>query len=258
MNASKFIFPGLFKILLITVINSVVTTSLFAEPLLVAVCANFRFAAEEIKASYLKTYPGEIALIIHSSGKLTHMIENGAPFHVFLSANKFYARYLFEKGHGLFPPKVYAVGCLIAASLKPIEGKDLISKVRNSDIIAYSNPVVAPYGKAAEEFLKRNNLYYDFIGKTVYGESISQINQFLLNGSVPLCFTSSSLLYSQKITGDKVHYIIIPEEFYSPLEQSGLILKFAGNSLLSESISFFEYLLGKEGMNIIQKHGYRS
>ena len=53
----------------------------------VAVAANAQFALKEMVKDFGNITDIEIDLIIGSSGNLTSQIKNGAPFHVFLSAD---------------------------------------------------------------------------------------------------------------------------------------------------------------------------
>ena len=88
----------LFKLIVITIL----TTSIYANSLKVAVAANVRFAFDEIAVAYEKKSGVKIIPIVSSSGKLTAQIEHGAPFDLFLSANMKYPTYLYSKKTLLF------------------------------------------------------------------------------------------------------------------------------------------------------------
>ena len=67
------------------------TTSCIHESNLnVATSANMQFAMNEIISEFEKDNDISIELIVSSSGKLTSQIEQGAPFDIFIAANKKY------------------------------------------------------------------------------------------------------------------------------------------------------------------------
>lgn len=117
--------------------------------------------------------------------------------------------------------------------------------------IAISNPKTAPYGKSAIDFLKNNGLYEFVAHKLVFGESVTQTNQFVATKSVPIGITAySSLHYYTKILETSI--VKIPEHLYDPILQGVVQI----NSESEEAAEFINYLFSKEGTKILNKFGY--
>ena len=86
------------------------------KPLTVAVAANLKTAAEELKKAFEAEHPGvDVALTFGASGTFFAQIQNGAPFDLFLSADREYpAKVVAAKLGGASDEKVYAFGKLVA------------------------------------------------------------------------------------------------------------------------------------------------
>lgn len=63
---------------------------LLAGDLTIAVAANARYAVDKIVQEFEKDTNIQCRLVVASSGKLSAQIRNGAPFHLFLSADTSY------------------------------------------------------------------------------------------------------------------------------------------------------------------------
>src|SRR6185312_9566014 len=114
--------------------------------LTVAVAANMQYTIQELIAEYNKTDKTTINVVVGASGKLTQQIMNGAPFDLFISADKAFPQTLAGNHFTLEPPKVYAQGLLVLWSAKPAiqPAKDLkLLLGANIKSIAIANPKTA-------------------------------------------------------------------------------------------------------------------
>lgn len=224
-----------------------------SETLKVATSANMQFAMQEIIDSFMESCHCQVDLITGSSGKLTAQIEQGAPYDIFVSANTKYPTYLFKKGLTKSTPKVYAQGQLVLWSSKPqkYQLSDLTSDLIKQ--IAIPNPKNAPYGQAAIEVLKQKHIYHQVKQKLVYGESVSQVNQFVESQTVDVGFTAFSVVKSKN--NDKIdNWSLIDKQFYQPILQSAVMIDRKNHS--QTTIDFFEYLFSDESQLILKKYGY--
>ncbi len=218
--------------------------------ILVATSANMQFVMKELVNTYTKKTNHKIDLVVGSSGKLSTQIEHGAPYDIFVSANKIYPEYLYKKGLGKTPPKTYAKGQLILWSTKdfPLSLKMLKTKIIKK--IAIANPKTAPYGKATIEFLKKSGIYKDIKNKLVFGESISQVNQFITTQSVEVGFTTQAIKHTKQYKSGN-----FLELANSPLlSQSALLINH--KDLNKNAIEFYNFLFTNEAKKIFNQFGY--
>jgi molybdate transport system substrate-binding protein len=231
----------------------------FAQPVRVAVAANASFVLKKLAADYKKKTGVSIEVLSGSSGKLATQIKNGAPYHIFLSADMDFTEQLYEAGFALTKPKVYAMGSLIVgsstmASLK--NWKQLLSR-NTGGKIAIANPELAPYGKAAQQALKKLNLYQTAISRLVFAESISQVNTYVLNKAVDLGFTTESLVYELP-TATPFKWERIDAGSYSPIRQGAVLLKYAKSSNYANARKFYDYLFSAAAKNTFIHFGYKT
>ncbi len=230
--------------------------NLAEEKITIAVSANAQYAMKAIEILYEKETGKDIELIIGSSGKLTAQIREGAPFDIFMSADMDFPNQLHKEGLTLGEPKVYAYGSLVLWSLTIEEGlimKSLLAA--NVKSIAIANPKLAPYGVAAVDVMKYYKLYDAVEKKIVYGESISQVNQYITSKSADVGFTAKSVVMSPEMQG-KGRWIDIDKKAYTPIEQGAVVLKHA-NGNKTDADAFYNYIYSAKAQNILKKYGYQ-
>jgi molybdate transport system substrate-binding protein len=227
-----------------------------AQTLRVAVAANAQFVAEKLAQAFKKQSGIEAQLIVSSSGKLTTQIEQGAPFDVFLSADMKYPQELHKKKLTISAPKIYAYGALVIWSKTNITFSKNLSGLNNAAIkkIAIANPKLAPYGTAAEEAMQKTNTLNALKPKLVYGESIAQVNQYLLTGAVDAAFTAKSVVLdpAQKGVGC---WTEVDSKLYRPIAQGIVVLKASQN--LAAANKFDQFLFSAQAKQIFKAYGYR-
>ncbi len=224
--------------------------------LLIATAASAKFPMSKLIEEFTKEKGIECELIVSSSGKLTAQIIEGAPYHLFISADMKYPNVLFEKNLS-GKPIMYAYGKLVLWTAN----KDLnpsVDALTTKEIkhIAVPNPKIAPYGEVAVEVLKYYNIYDQVEKKLVYGESVSQTNQFILSGTAELGFTSKSSVFFDAMKG-KGNWTELPRASYSPIAQGAVMLKSA-NEIETSAQAFLDFLLSSEGQAILEEFGYET
>jgi molybdate transport system substrate-binding protein len=223
------------------------------SPLKVACSANMQYPMQEIIERFELKCDCKIDLIVGSSGKLTAQIEQGAPYDIFVSADSVYPNYLYNNGLTLKTPQIYAYGQLIllSANDKIISLNDLNKPFVKK--IAIANDEIAPYGKASIQVLKKMNIYNAIQSKLVFGESISQVNQFIESGAVDVGFTSMSFVKSNQFKQNK-SWSKVDNKLYNPIIQSVVIIKRNNQSELVNR--FYGDLFNSEVQLILKKYGY--
>lgn len=209
------------------------------DTLKIATAANMQFAMEELIGAFEEETEFQAEMILSSSGKLTAQIEAGAPFDIFFSADEKYPKQLWDKGL-TDEPSIYAYGRLVEWKVERDQYQ----------LYAMANPKTAPYGRATEEYLKNQKIQ---LPDVVYGESISQVNQFLLSGTVDAGFTSLSTVLSNKFhrAGS---WQIIPDSLHSPIAQSYAIIK--GSEKKDKATAFSSFLSSNNAKAILEAYGY--
>lgn len=247
MKLKAFILSALFVLCL--------NAAAYAQSLKVAAAANLQSVIKILGADFSKRTGITIEPIVGSSGKLVAQISNGAPYDVFLSADMEFPQKLAQNGFAERPPVVYALGSLIICSTKNLDLKNWTKLITTTQIekIAIANAAIAPYGRAAEESLRKFDLLDKVKTKIVYGESISQVNTYITTGVVTLGFTSLSLVKDPANTA-KLNWQLVDTKSYAPIQQGMVLLKKAANKQRAEQ--FYRYLLSAPAKNILKKYGY--
>jgi molybdate transport system substrate-binding protein len=160
---------------------------------------------------------------------------------------------LFKVGKAVDPPAVYAFGKLVLWSIR----EDITPSVKNLGLenirhIAIANPATAPYGAAAIEVLENYGLLDSLQQKLVYGESISQTNQFIISGHAEAGFTAMSVVKSKQMR-NRGQWIEIPHDLYSPVSQGAVIIDNENTALARQ---FYDFLFSPEGQMMLQHFGY--
>lgn len=227
-----------------------------SDQLKIATSANMQFAIKEIIKSFSETTGIKCQTIVSSSGKLTAQIKEGAPYDLFVSADMKFPNELFQQGFTIGEPKIYAQGRLVFWTKKNNIDLSISAIKQNKTIrhLAMANPKIAPYGKAALEVLNHYQLFQELESKLVYGESISQVNQFINSQVADLGFTSKSIVLSPQMKG-KGKWREIDPTIYSPISQGVVSLKSDSNKeKLAEKFS--DFLFSSKGKEILNTFGY--
>lgn len=234
-----------------------VSLSVIASPPTVVVAPNMKPAMEEIYQQYKSATGQEFRIIYGASGNLTRQIQQGAPFNLFISADENFPLALSKDGFTLDEGKVYAIGRLAMIANKgkgiklSLKEDDLQKIITSANRVALAKPDIAPYGKAAVEFLTKMGLINLAKEKFAYGENISSATNFVVVGAAPIGFTAYSLAISKEVARD-ADYLLIPENLHEPIRQRMVLIKNPPQSV----VDFYNYLQSPQAKVIIRAHGY--
>lgn len=222
----------------------------------IAVAANMQFAMKDLTKKFTNITAIQCETTISSSGKLTAQIKQNAMYDVFVAADMKYPTELFNSGFTTKKPEIYANGKLVMWTM--VDGlKPSFEILKNEKIkhISIANPKTAPYGRATVEVLEQHHLYNSIKNKLVYGESISQANQFIISEAAEIGFTAKSVVLSPEMKG-KGTWIDIDEKDYSPIAQGAIIIKH-GKLENQEAKKFYQFLFSPEAKKILRNYGYK-
>ena len=188
-------------------------------------------------------------LITGSSGKLTAQILSGAPYDLFISADRKYLERLTKDEHITDSITTIAYGQLAYVwSGSSLGYEEVLS---DATYIAIANPDVAPYGKSAFSYLNDHSLYDSDRSKLIYGENVAQVYQYVVSGAAEIGLTALSLVVNSQ--HHDVEWLRVQGE-YQLVEQSAGIL--TSSSLQEEAKSFISYMKSSEASQILESYGY--
>ncbi len=224
------------------------TMTLHAEPLNVAVAANFAPTLEKIVKRFTRETGHEVKVSQASTGTLYAQILNGAPYHVFLSADVARPKRLEELG--LTRERfTYAIGRLVLWA--PGAGSTIDeTRLRRFDgTMAIANPSLAPYGNAAARVIERLRIRP---GRLVKGSNVAQTFQFVESGNADAGFVALSQLRAHALSVGGHDYWLVPADYYPTIEQQAVVLRRAG----SAATRFAAFLRSSPVRGIIEADGY--
>jgi molybdate transport system substrate-binding protein len=236
----------------------VLSASVLAGEISVAVAANLSDVIEVFKAEFAKTNPNtKVNTVLGASGKFTTQIKAGAPFDLFLSADMTFPESLYAEKFAVTKPIVYASGALAMMSTRGLDLSKGISIITDAKVekIALANPKTAPYGTASIEAFKNAGIYDKVESKLVFGESISQAVQFATTAA-DVGFVHKSAFYSQSMKKYKEgkDWVNVDTKLYTPIAQGIVLLKQAENN--AEAKAFYDFVLGAKAKQIFKDYGY--
>lgn len=227
-----------------------------AATLTVAVAASARYAFDDLQAAFSARTGHVLKPVVGSSGKLSAQIMHGAPFDVFLSADMGYPEKLHAAGFSS-APKVYAYGALVLWTSHDLALDRWQQLLRSPEIrkIAVASPKTAPYGREAMNLLAHFKLDEAVKPKLVFGESISQVNQYIHSRAVDIGFTAKSVVMSPEMQGHG-KWIALPQDAYQPIAQGIAVLRHGQRNQPQAAQQFHDFVLSPPARAILERYGY--
>ncbi len=219
-----------------------------------AVVAGFIMPFEEIAAAYEAKTGVKIVPTYTSAGRFYGQIVNGAPYDIFLSADRERPDLLHEKAL-CEKPFIYATGEVIlwSSNRNFCTFHDWRSALMGKDVkkIAIANPETAVHGLRAKKALQDAGLWDSVVSRLVYAPDLSQVFQYASEGAVDAAFCSLAHAYTdQGKTGCYYEMKEVP-----PVVYSACVLKNAKD--IERARHFAAFLVSTEAQNIKKKYGYK-
>ncbi len=226
-----------------------------ADTVTVAVASNFRATAELVAADFTAQTGHDVRIVTASTGKLHAQIVHGAPFDVLLAADVESPRLLEESGAAVAGSRfTYAIGILVLWS-SAADAADCRSDLESPGKfrIAIANPVTAPYGRAAEAFLRSAGLWETLAARLVYGENVAQTLHFAVSGNARYALVVKAQILDDSLPEASCLWQV-PDDAHAPLEQQAILLQAAAQNAAAKS--FLHYLQGEIARDTIRRSGY--
>ena len=227
--------------------------------LTVAAASDLKFALQEVSALFERQTGHRVRLVLGSSGNFYSQILQGAPFHVFMSADENFVFKLAEAGKTRDRGRLYAYGRIgiLVPHGSPLKAdgtlKDLAAAVRDGRLkkFAIANPEHAPYGMRAREALQHTGLWSEIQPFLVLGENISQTAQFATSGSTQGGIMALSLALAPQVarTGS---FDLIPAQWHQPLAQRMAVVTGAP----PQADVFYDFIATPAAQDIMKRYGF--
>ena len=233
--------------------------SAFAADARIAVAANFRDTAEAIAARLEAESPHRYEVIAGSTGKLASQIINGAPFDVFMAADRQRPQLLVDRGLALAATQqIYAVGELglwwpsgagtpTLTALAALEPR----------LVCMANPAFAPYGEAAWAMLQSAGLETRWLEGVVRVDNVTLVAGLIARGHARAGFVARSSLIAGKRQGTVVaaerEVLWFAEQ--APVDQAMVLLTRAEKNVAAQH--WVEQMQAAPIRELIRRDGYR-
>lgn len=231
-----------------------------AQParLSVAAAANLVFALDALDAEFGKAAPDvAVTRTTGASGSLVAQIAHGAPYDVFLSADRGFAKALVDAGNADAKSlDAFAIGRLVLWTTREgVDVSNVAAAVRSPLVrkLAVANVDTAPYGRAAQQALKALGAWDDAKPKIVMGENISQAAQWVETGNADAGFVALSIVVSPRLKG-RGRWTEVPAGLHEALEQCAVIT--ARGSANPAAARYVAFLHSPAARAILEAFGY--
>jgi molybdate transport system substrate-binding protein len=251
--------PGFFMFafrILIIACATIAASFAKADTALVAVAANFADAAREIETAFEADGKLQIDITTGATGKLYAQIKAGAPFDVLLSADQKTPKKMLDESLAVTGSDfTYAVGklALYSSDAKLLDGEDGAKVLADGSFkhLAIANPELAPYGAAADAFLKSLFLKTRVESRIVTGENIGQTFTMVQTGAAELGLVAYSQVLKEGTAGSSW---LVPQSLYPAIKQDAVLLNHGAENVAA--MAFLEFLKTDGALAIIKTHGY--
>lgn len=231
------------------------TAAVRADPIMVAVAANFAAPFKQIAAEFERESGHKVVAAFGSTGKFYAQIKNGAPFDLLLAADdETPARLVKDKAAVPGSAFSYAIGKLVLWSPRPalVDDQGAVLEHGGFDRIALADPKLAPYGAAAVAAMKQLGVHDRLASRIVTGETLTQVHQFVASGNAQLGFVAlSQVIKDGNIVGSAW---FVPPELHAPIRQDAVLLNRGKDK--AGPLALITYLQGAQARAVIRSYGY--
>lgn len=231
--------------------------TLWAQPVTIAVAANMKDAFAEINTAFRATGKSELRVVFGSSGNFTAQIMNGAPYSLFIAADEHFPLELYKSGKAVDEGAIYAIGKLAIIAKKSMNlsyaanKAEIAAAITKANKVAIAKPELAPYGKAAVQYLKSEGLWDLAKDKLIYADNIGVATMYVVSGAADVGLTALSLARSPELVKSTSHSALNPS-FYEPIKQRMVLMKAAP----VEAFELYRFMLSPQAKLILNKYGY--
>jgi len=228
------------------------------RPLRIAAASDLTFVMPELNRLFARVHPGHTAeTILGASGTLVAQIRQGAPFDLFLSADRHYPDALVASGMAVSNSLThYANGRVVLWTTRAQLDLEVgLTILRDPAVrrLAIANPIHAPYGRAARDILWQADLWGVWSNRVVLGETVAQTAQWVESGSVDVGLVSRSWVKAPR-AGELGRWWEVPVGFHAPLEQVAVVTRRGGSHPGAEL--YLKLLRSRPAIDLLKRFGF--
>jgi molybdate transport system substrate-binding protein len=250
MNTSRRLLPFILAILLFLWLP----VSVKAGEVHLSVASSMAGPMQEMVSLFTRDHP-DVSILLNSaaSGSLAKQIIQGAPAHLFISANQKWMDYLLQKE--LISRNTVTVlthNRLVFIGL-PNPGISTTKDIRTLHSIAIGSPRSVPAGEYAAQAMEAAGIYNDLLQahKLVMAKDVRQALLYADRGEVDGAFIYKS---DALLAKDALILFSVPEDQHAPVSYPmGLTLRGSTNS---DAITFYRFLKTNPVRSILKRHGF--
>jgi molybdate transport system substrate-binding protein len=201
----------------------------------------------------------KIRVILGAESRLYSQIMEGASFEMFLSSDERFAIQLAEAGKTEGQGDVYAMERLAfyVPSESLLKADNFLGDIRLAlrdgrlQRFAVADPKADPYGRLAEEVLRRKLVWEEIQPLLMIGEDVAQTAQIAASGAVQgalVAFSQAGQLMAAR--GGK--FMQVSDTLCEPLKKRMVLLKGAGNT----TRRFYRYMLSNKARESLRRYGF--
>ncbi len=242
----------MFVVLLIFLLSSVAPA--LAESIHISVAASLTEVSNELIAQFKADgHKVEILPNYGPSGALAKQINEGAPTHLFISANQKWMDFLRDaKDIDPASERILARNTLVFIGKKDTAVSSLadVAKLKQ---IAIGSPKSVPAGEYAQQALEKVGVYQQMLDakKLVLAKDVRQALTYAERGEVDGAFVYKT----DALLAKNVDILFeTPQDLYDAVSYP-IALTTAG-AANAEAKAFYELLVGEKGRAVLQKYGF--
>lgn len=229
-----------------------------ADPVRVAVAANFLSPVEAIASAFEAAGGEPVEIVSGATGQHYAQIINGAPFDVFLAADQARPARLLEQGLAIEGSVfTYALGRLVlwAGDGHQLPDNGFAGLVDHPVTrLAIANPRLAPYGRAARDALQATGQWQALQPRLVEGLSVGRALHYLATGNVSHALVAASYTHARGRPGGA--WVAVDPSWHESIRQDAVRLVNGPNP--AGARAFMTFLKSAEAQTILQGFGYRA
>lgn len=227
-----------------------------SKTLRIAAAADLQSVLPAFVSNFEKTTGAKVEVSYASSATLATQILNGAPFDLFLAANRAFPQKIVDANLAVeTQPTTYAQGSLVLWARRGVLHDPLtMQSLTDASVhrIAVANPVHAPYGAAAMAAIHSLGLTAALQPKLVFAENIAQAAEFGQSGNTDCALISKTIAITSALQQAGM-FVPVPENAYPAIEQGAVVMR--NSTHKQTALDFLHYLQSPAGHALLASSG---